>query len=120
MTRIDEIRARLAASTPGPWEAHESPPGVWGVWRHIDLADLPDGGLVDYEIAQQGDESTLADSHLIANAPADLAFLLDVVNDLVGALSEIAEDDGYGDNVICARRVLANLHFPSRQERRAA
>jgi hypothetical protein len=82
VSRPDEIRARLEAATPGPWEAHEGPPNVWGVWKHLDTADLPDGGLVDHEIAQKGDDATMADAALIAHAPGDLDYLLGEVERL--------------------------------------
>lgn len=64
-TRIDEIRARLAAATPGPWN--------W-VGRHLEsdaLTILVDDTLSDFaEAVRPGDAA------LIAAAPDDIAHLL--------------------------------------------
>lgn len=76
MTRVDEIRMRLAAATPGPWEAHEDAPGQWGAWKHYSVNELPDGGDCDREVAVQGLDGTWADLALIAQAPEYLAYLL--------------------------------------------
>ena len=71
--RIAEIRARLDAATPGPW-------------RTLDWADPP-----MFVVAQPRDSDhwpRLAscgfggDADLIANAPADIAWLLDEVDAL--------------------------------------
>lgn len=83
MTRLDEIEARLAAATPGPWEAYGTTvaamtgPGDCGgcsglpspehepscLWSQIAGADEPD-------------------AELIAHAPADLSSLLAVVREV--------------------------------------
>jgi hypothetical protein len=72
MSRIDEIRARLAAATPGPWRI-----GSWGacVVAGPDAVDVataarqvpPGGGYFQGEYP---------DAALIAAAPDDLAYLL--------------------------------------------
>lgn len=61
--RAAEIRARLNAATPGPW--HEGGEG--------------DIRVDDYTIAEIWGLKSTGDSALIANAPADLAWLLDEV-----------------------------------------
>ena len=71
--RLNEIRARLDAATPGPWR----------------YAPNPLGGIVDsdgrYIIAPYcgyGDERDMPDVLLIAHAPADIAWLLNEVERL--------------------------------------
>src|SRR6266566_4956218 len=101
--RLSEVRARLSAATPGPW--------AWGPdwdtlrWRGVDefedtdkYADLYLRGANQSEIIpiridhhapiwDTGDpreEPCKADRELIAHAPGDLQFLLDLVRDLKG------------------------------------
>lgn len=76
MGRLDEIRARLAAATPGPWRvAHH---GTWEVEAppHQVVADC---GTVD---------RAEADATLMAHAPDDLAYLLDRLDTLAGLLAD--------------------------------
>lgn len=76
MTRLDEIRARLEAATPGPWEAyHARFPNAYGegFWR----VDGP------HERGYEGGFER-ADADLIAHAPEDLRLLL--------AVAEAAKD----------------------------
>lgn len=72
--RLQEIRARLDAATPGPWE----------VWENGTMVCAPDrdapGAYHDIALAF----SSLGDQHLIAHAPADIAWLLDEVERLRG------------------------------------
>ena len=65
--RLEEIRARLDAATPGPWaDDHKS----WCVWApNHDLNEREDRCLV----AEVG---CGPDTDLIAHAPADIAWLL--------------------------------------------
>jgi hypothetical protein len=76
--RIAAIRARRAAATPGPWfledpgDIHGGPSGdgYWYVTAQAALAD-DDPPMIT--------TMTRADAELIAAAPDDLAFLLDLV-----------------------------------------
>lgn len=74
MTKLEQIAARLAAATPGPWS-----------WGHIanDQGGLDPalvaGGGVFFEANGLRNPNVLADAELIANAPTDLAFLLRLV-----------------------------------------
>ena len=80
MSRIDEIRDRLDKATPGPWEATYEPSDRW---TSITGQAHDDGGrwLLCPEVATcEGEGHTDAD--LIANAPADLAWLLGEVERL--------------------------------------
>jgi hypothetical protein len=86
MSRIDEIRKRLDAATPGPWEIHDS-----CSWRRIGTPGR-DGNIVcptNHPVDRHPDLlAKLADLSLIANAPSDLAFLLAEVERYKKALDE--------------------------------
>jgi hypothetical protein len=77
MSRLDEIRARLDAATPGPWTCE-----VGGDAVYINAAKT---FSVTCLAAHYGDSTILgcggtgiANGHLIAHAPDDLRLLLDV------------------------------------------
>lgn len=86
MTRLEEIEARLAAATPGPWfrspegglrldgmstvRAREGNRPVARI-RAVDRAELQD----------DPDAQTEADAEFIAHAPADIAYLLSLARD---------------------------------------
>jgi hypothetical protein len=84
MNRIDDIKSRLAAVVPGPW--------------HVDPRNLCDVEVVDrdapgdpwsvctVEEGLPGDEKGHAHAALIANAPADLTYLLAEVERLRGEI----------------------------------
>lgn len=78
--RIDQIRARLAAATPGPWEADEKRPRwiTTAAPIEIDEADWGPEGHTMYRLGTNADDRAwrYADVTLIANAPADIAWLL--------------------------------------------
>jgi hypothetical protein len=101
MTTLDEIRARLAKATPGPWQIgaiNENPDEP----REIAIVDrrgycaaiaIPSSTKGDADCA-----TTEANATLIAHAPADLAFLLGEIasyhkanGDLALALSNALE-----------------------------
>lgn len=72
MDRIEEIRARLEAATPGPWKTGGS----------AACGDVYFGTLVDPDDPTEpgvmlGMTSQAADAALIAHAPADIAWLLE-------------------------------------------
>ena len=77
MRRIDEIRERLDKATPGPWKAtYEAADD----WVSITGQGFYDGGhwMTCPEVATC--EGIVGpDADLIANAPADLAWLLDAL-----------------------------------------
>lgn len=86
MDRIDEIRARLAAATPGKWKHNEDATVVGVLWTQVvcRLSDRFDDDLANHA----------ANAALITNAPADLAYLLEEVERLVherAALQKRAE-----------------------------
>ena len=86
MTRIEEIRQRLDKATPGPWFA-----GRFSIGAGEDRGD-PDAIPVERVALRE-------DADLIANAPADLAYLLDTLarrdqrcEDLAASLDETRRD----------------------------
>jgi hypothetical protein len=68
--REAEIRARLEAATPGPWEVQAA---LGTGLLHVSHADSEVGRPPIAQFAEA------ADAALIAHAPADLAYLLDRV-----------------------------------------
>lgn len=80
--RLAEIRERLAAATPGPWELYATERNVIAItkgrmrsgyrreivhWSGFDCSNIDDPGQVR------------ANAALIAHAPSDLAYLLDEI-----------------------------------------
>ena len=74
MTRIDEIRERLDKATPGLWvaETSEATKNDQSQWRIGPERELP-----VVRARMRG-----ADADLIANAPADLAWCIDYIEEL--------------------------------------
>lgn len=122
MTRLDEIEARLAAATPGPWRAdqcgggEESFSGSWvcpgghanGVWSNPAERDV------------LRDETSLSspDAELIAHAPEDIAALLAVVKAVRTKAEDwaaLAPGDDWGEDIAqtivadAGRGILATL-----------
>lgn len=79
MTRIEEIEARLAAATPGPWEAAFGGTDA--------LVKKPDGSSISCGDIIYAHRYPKADATFIANAPDDIRYLLD---ELRAARKEIA------------------------------
>lgn len=85
--RLAEIRARLEAATPGPWEACDAEASSpYACWR-ITAGELPLADVGSYKTSLGQDERNAA---LIASAPQDLAFLLG----LAGLFLDSCEDVG--------------------------
>jgi hypothetical protein len=76
-SREDEIRARLERATPGHWytELH----GIMDEYRSRTIVITGE--------SEQDD----ADAELIANAPADLAYLLDALEMAEAKIAELGE-----------------------------
>lgn len=73
--RLEAIRDRLHAATPGPWEQG----------HHWDASEWIKGGSGGRKFRPASDTSyewipTAADAEFIANAPEDIAFLLELVH----------------------------------------
>lgn len=82
MSRLAEIRKRLAEATPGPWESHPLGGGKGGPQVYSVRVDCPNGSLAENAIAHvhpsrhaENVRVPLKAKHnstLIANAPTDL------------------------------------------------
>lgn len=78
MSRLDDIKARLEAATPGPWRdegAYSDPriePNVVGLGDDGGCSDPECCGGASYHI-----ELTTANGALIAHAPEDIRWLLE-------------------------------------------
>ena len=87
MSRIEDIKARVAAATPGPWNADVSEPDDVTVWTEPDprwVANVgnwarqnPDFAAADQ--LRQAVEASAADAAFIAHARTDIPDLLRVV-----------------------------------------
>ena len=96
----DEIRAALAAATPGPWQVYESMQADTFVYG-------PRGILRDDIIA--GPTYNRENAHLIANAPTWLAELLAEVDRLREDARAFAEALGFGDGRTEPAATLAQM-----------
>ena len=72
--RLDEIRARLGAATPGPWEARSKFSGK----SSAVVSPAGDAELGNWMVAEGVFWSSNAD--FIAHAPTDIRYLLDAYN----------------------------------------
>lgn len=80
--RLAEIRARLDAATPGPWNVRTN--GSWLRPRAVVYRDSNQHAN-NVDVCQLiGERREWADADLIAHAPADIAWLLDEVERLRG------------------------------------
>jgi hypothetical protein len=96
---LKAIRARLKTAAPGPWHLNAStagsPPLIWADDQPGAVAVVGTGGI-------QGPLTRariLANAQLIANAPADLAALLDHIAACHELLERVVKDRGYPDDV---------------------
>jgi hypothetical protein len=89
--RLDEIQARLDAATPGPWKLF----GTLAQWEsEEDLSfgpdDAPEVGTVS---------EGLGDADFIANAPADMPYLLAELRKAREALARVEAECRYLDTL---------------------
>jgi hypothetical protein len=97
MKALDEIRARLAAATPGPWKANDD-----GTIDGSEYAEVICRGQVDCMAYCAGGTSVIegdnlkADADLIANAPTDIARLLAALDDLLYIADNKTADNHVG------------------------
>lgn len=92
--RLDQIRRRLEAATPGPWYVRD----------RAQVSDVPDARIVEVFTLREADaricevgsysrrdgranRACLADADFIAHAPGDIAFLLERIERLEAARS---------------------------------
>lgn len=107
-TRIDEIRARLAAATEGPWDRRDESRARGPARVHLRGAHDPDG----YTLV--GVIHSHRDADLIANAPADLAYLLEQVR----ALGILAREVSAARDSLSAQRDEARAERDEAREGR--
>lgn len=96
MTRLEEIKRRLEEATPGPWMTR-----FW-----MGPLEWPDGmkatifghGPV-HEYKEDGNTLAIKDSVLIANAPADLLYLLARLERAEGALEFYGNKENWDDDL---------------------
>lgn len=74
---IKEIRERLEATTPGPWKLDA---GYLGGINYVSAEGY--GNISDYFKRRE-------DARFVANAPADIAYLLDLVAELDAEIEEL-------------------------------
>lgn len=116
--REQEIRERLAAATPGPWWVE----GMGGITMdgkrdgyHVH-ANAPDGRL--FRVGA-GNRSSESDAELIANAPADLAYLLEEL-ERVRKLLEVYDGSAEAVRGVLAKVVAANATIQQQEADLAA
>lgn len=118
--RLGEIEARLAAATPGPWVAHDlsdavySPDdktGWWWVWQESKLPYYgavmeptdrsPNDGSIGVAAIEDNHTGVQekADAEFIANAPADVAYLLAELRKRNDALAKVEDLAKYLDTL---------------------
>lgn len=89
MSALDEIRGRVEAATPGPWGAF---PGYGAESKPImAILQSPFSPNSDYVADTETTRQGIADAEFIANAPTDVARLLNAVQAVEGRLSQWEE-----------------------------
>jgi hypothetical protein len=91
-TRIDEIRAREQAATPGRWGTEYDGEGTYYV--HARLRTTPQEGMASDGVVaslsgEHGDGQTYANARFAAHAREDVPFLLDRVAELEGQVARV-------------------------------
>jgi hypothetical protein len=83
MGRIDDIRKRLEAATPGPWDMEREELSVHFSDEEQDAA-MPDrlGPVYVSEFLSDSEDRIEADASFITNAPTDIGYLLRLVGEL--------------------------------------
>jgi hypothetical protein len=118
-TRIDEIRAREQAATPGHWGTYYDGEGTYTVQAQPRL--IPGTGNVSSgDIAtlsgEHGDGKTYANARFIAHARADVAYLLDRVAEPAPDIPGIEHDAihkhfglSYANYLVIPRTLLQSM-----------
>lgn len=107
MKRLDEIEARLSAAAPGPWEVKLVTDYKGNVVNHAGYTYPASVGPIEAEADGCGCCSTVgrfleaedADLALVANAPADLRYLLDFAKAAKEALEFYAKPEHWAYKV---------------------
>lgn len=141
MTRLSDIRARLAAATPGPWvpchhlknaECDADCPcpcgyrgGIFGSdQEHMvcEIGSTITPGEEGLETPRYSRPVEIANAHLIFNAPSDLTYTLEHIERLEAALTDLTAfvrgecpgllDEDSGGDAELALRIDALLSHP--------
>ncbi|WP_399554217.1 hypothetical protein OG582_40545 (plasmid) [Streptomyces anulatus] len=97
--RIEEIRTRTDAASPGHWGTHYDGKGTYTVEARPRLdprAGSVDEGAVATLTGEHGDQQAYQDARFIAHAREDVPYLLDRVAELEVRLREHAHELGEG------------------------
>lgn len=89
MKRIEEIRARLKAATPGPWKFSDT--SCNSLYSEVHREQIIGSCLVPYEWETEWTMSN-ENIRLVAHAPSDLAALCDALEVAIEALDYVSED----------------------------
>ena len=84
MSRIEEIKARCEAATPGPWEADYNTPFSNDF---VGIYEETEGYIIKAEDEDEGDSTRPNDAAFIANAREDIPYLLAEVKQLKAGLN---------------------------------
>lgn len=88
-----EIEARLAAATPGDWEAFTDVSEVWKGAEWLISSTMDDGAV--YLITDWGSGLRGPDAEFIAHAPEDIRALLDEVKRLQAQIDAVVHIHKY-------------------------
>jgi hypothetical protein len=117
--RVDAIRARVEAATPGPWRCSNRGDGSASVYRHDD--DFGDEALVDDGLCPHiRGEVRAADGPFIAHAREDIPWLLNQLealeaqhqqqiaelHDLLASFNAVTDPEAFCELNAQANRVL--------------
>lgn len=94
--RLDEIRARVDAATPGHWGTDYDGKGTYYV--HAGLRTTPNEGMASDGVVamlegRHGDDQTYRNARFTAHSREDVPFLLDLVAELSGLVRDLADPD---------------------------
>lgn len=114
MDRVEEIRGRLAAATPGPWWVQITT----ACYSVIQGGDRTNDGcyiaMMGYDYIDDRDwndyPNSKADAELIANAPKDIDFLLRVLDSRTKRLRQLEVEC---DDLVGELRTHNQEHMPS-------
>lgn len=94
--RLEEIRAREAAATPGHWGTYYDGKGTYTVQaqpRLVPGVGNVNGGDIATLMGEHGDGQTYHNARFAAHAREDVPYLLDLVAELEGLVQGMADPD---------------------------
>ena len=97
MDRLEEIRARWAKATPGPWLTDEYRTGVFVKQRGLQYNRYYEHPLANTLMMGLKQGTPAANAEAIAAVPEDIAWLAGEVSRLRAALAVYADEDNWED-----------------------